>query len=51
MTVPNWEKEDWVRSSMGMRIDGQGIEGGILVFEKSESKSWRRNEVGLRACA
>lgn len=30
ITVPNWAKEDWVRSSMGMRMDGQGIEGGMV---------------------
>jgi hypothetical protein len=30
ITVPNWEKEDWVRSSMGIRMDGQGIEVGMV---------------------
>ena len=30
ITVPNWEKEDCVRSSTGIRIDGHGIEVGML---------------------
>jgi hypothetical protein len=30
MTVPNWEKVDWVRSSMGMRMVGEGMGRGML---------------------
>ena len=30
MTVPNWWNAVGVRSSMGMRIDGLGIEGAML---------------------
>lgn len=30
ITVPNWAKEVRVRSSIGMRIVGAGIEGAIL---------------------
>jgi hypothetical protein len=30
ITVPNWEKAVGVRSSMGMRIDGAGIEVGMF---------------------
>lgn len=30
ITVPNWEKEGWVRSSMGMRRVGEGIWRGMV---------------------
>jgi hypothetical protein len=30
ITVPNWENAVGVRSSMGIRIDGAGIDFGIL---------------------
>lgn len=30
ITVPNWEKEACVRSSTGIRIDGHGMEVGMM---------------------
>jgi hypothetical protein len=36
-TVPNWEKAVGVRSSMGIRIEGAGIEVGILVAGRLET--------------
>jgi hypothetical protein len=32
-TVPNCSKAVWLRSSMGIRIDGAGIEDGIFAVE------------------
>lgn len=38
-TVPNWENAVGVRSSIGIRMDGAGIEDGIL-WSYTEADGW-----------
>jgi hypothetical protein len=37
MTVPNWAKAVGVRSSMGIRMDGHGIEVGMLARRAADT--------------
>ena len=44
ITVPNCEKAVGVRSSIGIRIDGHGIEVGIVPFGEDSQQSWSRTK-------
>ena len=46
MTVPNCAKAVGVSSSIGMRMDGAGIEGGILTAGRSKSGRQQLRWVG-----
>ena len=41
-TVPNCEKAVGVSSSMGILMDGHGIEVGILAVEEHSRQLWRK---------
>ncbi len=49
MTVPNWWKAVGVRSSIGIRRDGLGMEVGMIAFPATSgplAKRWRPEDGG-----